>query len=821
MLYNYLKIALRNLLKHKFYTALNIGGLTAGLVVFLLTALYVYFERSYENFIPDVEQIYRVKLDRYLNNERTLTSAENVPGAGPALKNEFSEVLDYARLYNMGYKNNVIITNKEAKPEPVAFKQKRFLYADSSFLSLMGYPMKSGDARTALAEPLTAVISETYARKYFGSEDPIGKSLHLQDDDFNNELARITGVFQDLPANTHLKFDVLFSYKTLYSRFDRAPIRYGQTWDRKDMYTFVKLRPGTDPAALEARFPAIVDKYSPALKSQNRRDVLALQPLKDIHLYSDLAEEPEPNGDARLVFFMAMIGLFVLLIAWINYVNLATARAVSRAQEVGVRKVVGALKPQLVRQFMVEAVLLNFCAIALSVVLVALVLPLFNNLSGLTLSLSYLLQPWFVGLLLAVWLLGSLFSGFYPAWVLSSFRPLTVLKGKLQNHLTGVRLRKVLVVAQFTASILLIIGTITVYRQLDYMLHGDLGMQIDQVLTVERPGIAQRDRNAFNSAIDVFRNELRKSPDVESVTASATVPGKQREYKVDVRKMGAPDNEAVTVRINSMDYDFIDVFKMKMLAGRPFSKDFTSDADTAVVITAEASRLLGFKTPEAAIGSVLSIPNFQWNPIVVGVVNDYHQVSLKKSLDPTMFTCSPYQGEFYSMRLRTGNLSKTLEHVRQSWNTAFPGNPFEFFFLDDYFNRQYENERRFGQLSMVLSLLAILIGCLGLFGLSGYTIVQRTKEIGIRKVLGASVTGITGLLAKDFLRLVVVSIFIASPLAYWIMYRWLKDFAYRVELSWWVFALAGSVALLIALLTISFQTVRAALANPVKSLRSE
>jgi len=820
MLQNYFKTALRSLLKHKGYSAMNIAGLAIGLAVFLLTAQYVRFERSYENFIPDAGQIYRVSLERYLNNERTLATAENFPGAGPALKNEFSEVADYARLYNLGYKNNVIITNKEARPQPVAFKHRRFLYADSSFLSLMAYPMKSGDARSALAEPLTAVISEEYAQKYFGAEDPLGKTLHMQDDDFNSELVKITGVFKNLPLNTHLKFDILFSYKTLYGRNERAPARYGQSWQRNDMYTFVKLKPGAGPQALEARLPAVVDKYNPSLKDQNRRDVLRLQALRDIHLTSDLAEEPEPNGDARLVLFMGIIGLAVLLIAWINYVNLATARAVGRAQEVGVRKVVGAMKQQLVGQFMVEAALVNLGAVLFAWLLLIPALPLFNNLSGLSLPYSYLLQPWFLGLTLLVWALGSLFSGFYPAWILSSFRPLVILKGKLQHNTGGILLRKVLVVAQFTSSVVLIIGTITVYHQLNFMLHRNLGVEIDQVLTVERPGIAQRDRKAFNSAIDVFRAELAKNPTIEAVSASGTVPGKQRVYKAEIKKMGSPDNEAVTVRVNSMDYEFLNVFKMKLLAGRNFSKTFPSDPDTSILITLETARQLGFRQPEDAIGKTLSIPNFQWNPIVVGVVNDYHQVSLKKSLDPSVFACTPYQGEFYSMRLRTENLPKTLEHVRQSWNTAFPGNPFEFFFLDDYFNRQYENERRFGTLSMVLSLIAIFIGCLGLFGLSGYTIIQRTKEIGIRKVLGASVTGIAGLLAKDFLKLVLVAIALASPLAWWAMQKWLQDFAYHINIQWWMFVTAGVAAIFIAGLTVSFQSIRAALANPVNSLRS-
>jgi putative ABC transport system permease protein len=547
----------------------------------------------------------------------------------------------------MGYKNNVIITNEEAKPDPVAIKQRRFLYADSSFLALMDYPLISGDPKTALAEPFTAVVSEQYARMYFGNEDPIGKTLRLRDDDYNNELVKVTGVFKDLPANTHLKFDVLFSYKSLFTRFERALIRYDQSWQRKDMYTFIKVRPGTDPKVLESKFAAIVDKYSPGLKEKNQRDVLALQPLKGIHLTSSLAEEAEPNGDARIVLFLGLIGVFVLVIAWINYVNLSTAKAMERAREVGVRKVMGAFKFQLIRQFLIEASLINLLSVIIALLFVALALPYFNSVSGLQFTWADLVQPWFLILVACLWIIGTLLSGFYPAMVLSSFRPVTVLKGKLKNSLSGILLRKSLVVAQFMASVALIAGTLIVYQQLNFMMKRDLGMNIDQVMVVERPGISPQDRNAFNSAIDVFRNEVRKDRSIEGIATSLTVPGKQREYKAEVKKYGSPDDQAVTVRINSMDYDFLDVFKMKLVAGRAFAEEYPTDEDTSVVISESAARMLGFEKPEDAVGQTVAITTFQWNPIIIGVVNDYHQVSLKKSLDPTLFYCSNYGGEFY------------------------------------------------------------------------------------------------------------------------------------------------------------------------------
>ncbi len=824
MIRNLFLTALRSLKKDKFFSFLNIAGLVIGMSVFLMIALYVHFEKSYEDFVADRENIYRLALTTYINNELVTSSAENYPAAGPALKDELPEVEDYARLYNMGYKNNVIITYEEAKPDPVAVKQRRFLYADSSFLPLMGYPMVTGDPKTVLAQPFTAVVSETYAKIFFGSEDPVGKMIRMQDDDQNNELVKVTGVFKDLPPNTHLKFDVLFSYKTLFARSegpDQARERYDLAWWRKDMYTFLKVRPGTDPKMLEAKFPEVVEKHNPKLKEGNQRDTLYLQPLKDIHLKSNLVDEAEANGDAEIVLFLTVIGIFVMVIAWINYVNLSTAKALERAKEVGVRKVMGAFKAQLVRQFLVEAALVNLVSVILAVVVAALAIPFFNSISGLQLQARDLIQLWFVILTLGLWVGGTLLSGSYPALVLSSFKPVTVLKGKLKNSVSGILLRKSLVVLQFMASVGLIAGTLIVYRQLDFMMKQDLGMNIDQILVVERPGIMPRDRNAFRSAIDVFRNEVKKDPSIEGLSISATIPGKQREYKSIVKKYGHQDDQAVTLRMNSMDYEFMNVFKMKLIAGRTFSEDYTHDPDTAVILSASAARLLGFNNPEDAVGQTITLTTWQWSPIVVGVVNDYHQVSLKKSLDPMIFACLPYQGEYYSVRIRTKDISGSVSHVRQAWEKVFPGNPFEFFFLDDFFNRQYENERKFGRLFTTFASLAVVVGCLGLFGLSAYTATQRTKEIGIRKALGSTDKGIFILLSKEYIKLVFLSIMLAVPLVWFFMSDWIESFPYRTDISPLIFVIAGFSVLLVSLLTVSIQTMKAARTNPVDTLRYE
>jgi putative ABC transport system permease protein len=483
----------RNFTKDRFFASLNIIGLAIGLSVSLLISLYVRFEESYEEFIPNGSSIYRVDLHSYVNNELMISSAENYPAAGPALANELPEIVSYARLYNLGYKNNVVITNDEG-PEPIAFKHRKFLYADSSFLPMMGYELLMGDVNTALAQPNSAVITQHYAKLYFGDANPLGRQLHMQDDDNNNELVTITGVISDVPLNTHLKFDILFSYKTLFGRIrqekDYAINRYERSWQRNDMYTFIQVAPGTDPAVLESKFPAIIAKYKPDLKERNASDVLTLRALSSIHLSSHLSDEPELNGDADIVSFLEIIGIFVLVIAWINYVNLATAKAMERAKEVGVQKVLGASKFQLVKQFLAEAALVNLFSLILAFAMVGVVLPAFNRLSGLSLSIEYLTHPAFLLSGVFLWGIGTILSGFYPAVVLSSFKPASVLKGKLKNSTGGVFFRKSLVVFQFAASVSLIAGTIIVYNQLNFMMKQNLGSAL--VLDLIDPDLKHR-----------------------------------------------------------------------------------------------------------------------------------------------------------------------------------------------------------------------------------------------------------------------------------------------------------------------------------------
>jgi putative ABC transport system permease protein len=812
----------RNFIKDKFFASLNIVGLTVGMLVFLLIALYVLFERSYEDFVPNASNIYRVDLHAYANNEQIVSSAENYPAVGPALVDELPEIVSYARLYNLGYKNNVIISNDEVA-DPIAIKHRKFLYADSAFLPMMGYQLIHGDVATALANPNSAVITRHYAQLYFGDVNPIGKTLHMQDDDNNNEVATVTGVIDEVPQNTHLKFDVLFSYKTLFNRTrpeqpDYGMNRYDRSWQRNDMYTFIIVAPGTDINALQHKFHGIIDKYKPNLKEGNEQDVLTLRTLRSIHLSSHLSDEPELNGNASNVSFLGIIGIFVLVIAWINYINLATAKAMERAKEVGVQKVMGATKAQLIKYFLVEASLMNLISILIAVALVGFVLPYFNSLSGLSLHFDYVMQAQFLLIGLGLWLAGSVFSGFYPAVVLSSFSPSSVLKGKLSNSARGILFRRALVVFQFMASVSLVAGTMIVYDQLNFMMKQDLGMNINQVLIVERPGIGPY-RPGFASSIDVFRNEVKRNSGIESVSLSANIPGMPREFSAMVKPFGSSDDKLVPVKLNAMDYEFMDVFKMSIIAGRPFLESHRQDPDTSVIITESTARLLGFGKNEEAVGQTLTVPQFEWSPIIVGVVNDYHQVSLKEPLKPTFFICNKYDGEYFAMRVHTSDLNGTIEHIKSAWEKTFPGNPFEYFFLDDYFNQQYKNERQFGAFFSSFAALALFIGCLGLLGLSAYAASQRTKEIGIRKVLGSTEGGIFLLLSKEYIKLIALAVLISVPLVYFVMNSWIERFTYRISISEMVFVIAGASVFLLSLSAVSFQTWRAARANPVDSIR--
>lgn len=815
MIIHSIKIAWRNLWKNKTTAAINIGGLAIGIASSILLLSYVSFQLGYDGFNTSKRSIYRVNLDFFENNRLTVHSAENYAAVGPALKKDFPEVLDQARLYNMGYKNNCVFSYNN-----IDFKETKFFYADASFLRMFSFPFLQGDHRSALAQPYTAVISESIARKLFGEkgvQDAMGRSIQMTDDDRNNELCRITGVFKDIPENSHLKFNVLISYATLYKRsFER----FEYNWQKKDFYTYVQLRPGVDPGSLEAKLPLFIQKHIPSQAALHQENRLSLQPLEKIHLSSGRQDEPEATVHEKAIGFLMVIAFFIITIAWVNYINLATVSAVNRAKEIGIRKVLGSDRARLIRQFLIESFSLNIISFFLALILVYAVRPFLYDLLSIHLPLSILLTNTYGLLFLFFLIAGSFFSGLYPAFFLSSFKPVSILKGKFGASGKGLALRKSLVVFQFSLSILLIIGTFIVYQQVHYMLHQNIGIKVNQLLVLDRPGRWDTARRTHNLLVQRFKEAIKTDPGVEAVAMSDEKPGKEIRWPNNYIQKNATSTTAVPINTTLINEEYIPALGFHLLAGRNFSTAFKTDG-RGVILSESAVRLLGFPDAGTAVGKELHSDDGDYT--IVGVVNDFHQLSLQQQQTPSAFQFGwdMREFEYYLVKLKTARMDQTISRIQTAWSNNFKDNPFEFSFLDETFNRQYRSEIQFGVIFGIFSFLAIFIACTGLLALIAFMVSQRTKEIGVRKVLGASAQDIVLLLTKDFILLIAMANFIAWPLGWWLMNNWLKDFAYRIHIHWLVFVLSGGIALAIALVTIGYQAVRAALSNPVRSLRTE
>ncbi|WP_159471443.1 ABC transporter permease [Dyadobacter sp. 3J3] len=804
MIKSYFKIAWRNLVRNKAFSAINIVGLALGIAACILILQYVAFELSFDNFHTNGNQIYRVKQDRYNEGKLSTEWAAGAFAVGNSFKEAYPEVEDFVKLINRG---SMVLDNGER-----SFKVEKVYISSPSFFSVFSYPLLNGDSKTALKESNTVVLSASVAKKLFGNENPVGKTLQIN----KRRSAKVTGVFADMPSNTHFKTDILLSYATFLN--DVKPENPDLAWQWDGCLTYLKLRAGTDIPKLEAKFPALVDKLAgEEHKKYNSAAVYLLQPLKDIHLYSHLMMEAEPNGDGNTVYLLLGIAFFIVVIAWVNYINLSTARAINRAREVGVRKAVGSQRSQLIGQFMMESVLLNGLAVVLALILVALSLPTFNEISGQQLSFALLGSRMFWLPLITLFIVGAFFSGLYPAFVLSGFKPVAVLKGKVSTSTKGILLRKSLVVFQFAASLFLLVGTLTVFQQIRYMRQQSLGINIDQTLVINPPIIA--DDSTFMRQMSAFKDELLRQSGIKSVTASTVVPGQASQWNAGgIRLKGTDESAGKQYRIIGVDYDFLKTYDLKLVSGRNFSKEFGSDPK-ALIFNKMAVKQLGFSDPEQAIGKEI---NF-WGEIftIVGVTDNFHQQSLKDAYEPLIIRLIPDIRGYFSVKLSTSQANTSVAGIQSEWNRFFPGNPFEYSFLDDRFNDQYKADQRFGQVFGVFTGLAILVACLGLFGLASFTTAQRTKEIGIRKVLGSSVYAIVEMLYREFAILILISFVISAPLAWFATNSWLNGYAFRTDIQWWLFAAPFVLVLVIALLTVSFQSIKAALMNPVKSLKSE
>ena len=819
MFKNYLKVALRSLSKRKGYSVINILGLAIGMAVCLLIVLFIESELSYDDWQLKGDNIYRVVLERRYPGRST--SYSTIPlSIGPAIQKEYPEVVECTRLFDFGGNGNFFLRIGEK-----IFEESRVIAADSNFFRVFTGRLIEGDSSTALVKPNSVVLNETTAKKYYGSAGAaINKTFLTDDGNGQTRTYMITGVCRDWPDNSHFLFDLVISTSSF--EFLKQPNYTGFS-----AYTYLLLNPHASPQALEKKFPEILKKYVAGevgrsfgetweqFQAEGNGYHYYLQPLKQIHLISHLEAELRPNGNITTVYIFAVIAVFILLLACINFINLSTARSVERAREVGIRKTFGSNRRSLVWQFLLESMVISLASMLIAFGLIALLLPLFNQVAGKQLSLLSFLTPGKLALLVAFAITVGLIAGLYPAFVLSSFKPTTVLKGKFKSNTFGLALRNGLVVIQFSISVILIVATIVVNKQLRYMMSGAVGFNKDHVISIERTDLLEDQTKSFE-------NELAKIPGVETVSGGTALPGQQNFFGVPYQQVGS--KESMTARGIVVDDQYAKLLGLQMKEGRFFSKDFSTDS-LAVVLNEKAVADFGLKKP---IGARLTSLDPQFNApdgtpyvyTVVGVIKDFHFQSLHEKISPLIINNNSKFGgrsPFVALRVNTNNFDQTLTAIQNTWKKFVPERPFHYSFLDQTLAAQYDAEQTTQKVFTIFSVLAIFIASMGLLGLAAYTTQLRNREISIRKVLGASVGNIVTMLSTDFLKLVLIAALIAFPVSWLFVNKWLENFAYRINISAWIFLIAGLAAVVVALLTISFQTIKAAVTNPVTNLRAE
>ena len=810
MLKNYFNVALRNLFKHKLYSLINVLGLSIGLTCFLMISLYVVDELSYDNFHTDAERIYRMDFSGNINGSEFITALASAP-AGPTMPEEFPEVEESTRLRGSG---NWTIRRKD---EDNAYNEENVVFVDANFFTFWDFNLINGDAVTCLERPNTLVISQSVAEKIFGDDDPVGEIVVMD----NDEDWEVTGVYEDMPSNSHFKYGIMLSMESR----EEAKQKF---WMSFNFNTYIKLAEGSEATELEAKFPDLIQKYiGPEIEQFMGASMeefeeagnsagFYLFPLTDIHLYSEKLGELDTNGDIKYVLIFTAIAMFILILACINFMNLSTARSAGRAKEVGVRKVMGAYKSQLRKQFLTEAFLITLISILIAYSLAFVLLDQFNQLADKVMAFNSLLSPQFILIMIGVLIVVGFLAGSYPAFFLSKFRPVEVLKGKLNLGLKGGGLRSTLVVLQFCVSIIMIIGTAIVYQQLSYIQNKKLGFSKDHVLLVHNPWM-------MGDKSESYKNEVLQYAKIKSATLSGFLPvPSNNNNNLWFPGANPTKDESYVFSEFRVDHDYLKTLDIEIKEGRDFSRDFPSDS-SAILLNEAAVDRLGW---DEAIGKKLSTyGGSQENPTVetftvVGVVKNFHFQSLRNSIEPLLFELGRSRG-FLSLKIETEDIPATVSYLEEKWTEFAPGQPFEYSFLDQHFNDMYDSEQKLGNIFGVFAFLAIFIACLGLYGLAAFTAEQRKKEIGVRKVLGATIMSIIMLLSREFLKLVGIAFVIASLISYYFMNKWLEDFENRTKMNFTVFLLAGFLALVIAWVTMSFQSWNAARVNPAKSLKDE
>ncbi|MES2063898.1 MAG: ABC transporter permease [Bacteroidota bacterium] len=809
MFKNYIKTAFRSLYKNKGFTAINILGLALGLTTCLLIVLYVVDELSYDHYNVNHERIYRVNEDLKLGDNK-VDYAVCMPPLAKTLKAEYPYVEDAVRLKNAG--------SFHVKKGDESILENRMIYADASIFNVFTLPMISGNSALALIEPNSVVITETMAKKYFKNANAIGEIMTFN----NNWNLKVTGVIRDVPKQSHFSYDFFISMSTV-------PDSRSNEWLRSDYNTYVLLKDKSYANQLNAAFPAFLQKFSGSqMQSELNMSYdqfekngsyfrLNLIALDDIHLKSNRSGELGPNGTTQYVYIFSAIALFILLIACVNFMNLSTARSANRAREVGVRKVLGSSRQHLIFQFLAESVMVTLFATIIAVLAAAVLLPAFNQIAGKDIVLTVQSLKWLAPSVFAIVIVVGTLAGSYPAFFLSGFQPIAVLKGKLSAGFKGSFLRSFLVVFQFSISILLIVGTLVIYNQLNFIQTKNLGYNRNQVLIVQNLG-------ELGNQASVFKQELSRLPGVSNSTMTGFLPTSNwKNTRIFFKDATLNQKQSLFPQTWEVDADWIPTLDMKIVQGRNFSKNVSTDS-SAIVINEAAAKFLGYKNAinqqlYQSLGGKTEISNTVIYH-VIGVVKDFHFNSLREKIEPVILKMGQNNGAL-SIRLNASNLPALMAQIKAKWAGLSPNVQINYSFMDQDFDAAYRSEQRIGKIFVIFTTLAIVIACLGLFGLAAYAAEQRTKEIGIRKVLGADVSAIVAMLSKDFVKLVLLSIIIASPLAWFLMNKWLQDFAYRINIHWWVIAIAGTGALVIAIITISFQSFKAALANPVNSLKDQ
>jgi len=818
MLRNYLKIAWRNLAKNKVFSFINIFGLSVGLTCCILISLYIYHEISYDKYHKNANRIFRlgtVFIDQGVGEPGANSSAP----LGKMIQQEYPEVEASARLLNLFRDDKTLfqVTGNDSKLK--SFYETKGFLADSNFFQILTYHFKEGDARMALLEPNSVVINEEIAQKLFGRESAINKIVWIRSSTNGDTSFRVTGVFSNPSGPSHLDARFFMSFRG--GRMDRFANNNPSLLNNNMFYTYLLLKNGADRKELEQKFTGFVQRHlGDQLKQMGKERRYFLTKVSDIYLSGIAKNSTTVGGSKTTLFILGSIAILTLLIACINFMNLSTANSAKRAAEVGVRKVLGAQKQSLLRQFLGESLVMAGIALIFALLFTFLLLPVFEKVSGMTLIIS-LEQKIILGcLFLLLALVTGLLAGSYPAFYLSSFRPIKVLKGKFSNSLAAISLRKGLVVFQFIISIVLIIASVVIAKQMGYLQQKDLGFEKEQQVIIPlRTSIAK-------NSVQAFKDEMTNNTSISSMGSSMAYPGIFNPQDWLMYRQGQTLNNSKQVYINLVDNSFLQTLGVKLVAGRLFSKDFAADTLTSFVINEQAVKEFGFNSAQEAVGKWLAFEpdGEQLRFTIIGVVKDFHFKDLHETIEPFAFRFyNDANGGFNYMIAHSsgGNLKHSLSTLENTWKKLNPNEPFEYSFLDQDFQKNYEAESRQAGLINYFTIIAIIISCLGLFGLATFTAEQRTKEIGIRKVLGAGVSGLVALLSKDFLRLVLLAVIIASPLAWWAMHKWLQNFAYQTSITWQVFALTTLIAIVIAFVTISFQAIKTAIANPIKSLRTE